>query len=144
MKGYLSEKEEKKFFGSGPEETWLRCLPVWREAGRVEDLPYGIRKPRYAPSMGKRLGQEFARRYRDDYSFVIEKLGEQDPLVVLVAFDLLTMIAWEFYDHLPEGMLNIRVQIPDPASSEIRSDRSFKEFTGTTIGEFLPFLLEHG
>jgi hypothetical protein len=44
---------------------------VWREFGRVEDFPHGESRPKYFPTLGKRLGQLFAKNYRDNYAFVV-------------------------------------------------------------------------
>jgi len=128
-------------------ESWKRCYPVWKEAGRVNDKPHGVRYVRYTPSFGKRLGQEFASRFRNDWKYLVTKLSSDDPIVRVCAFDLLEEVTWDFEcncDRVPEVLGRIEIEIPEPALSDIRSEHFFKDFTGTTVGEFLPFMIEHG
>jgi len=125
------------YFTNNVAESWCRCYPVWQAAGRVEDKPHGVRYPRYTPSLGKRLGQEFADRFRDDWLFLVPKLTDGDPVVRVCAFDLLEQIACEFdcdVGGLPDAIREINAAIPEPALSDIRSEWHFEDFTGTTVG----------
>jgi hypothetical protein len=144
---YLTEEEEQQFFTGSIEEVWEACYRVWKSFERVNDFPHGIRRTRYQPNLCKRLGQEFALKYKSDYRFVVEKLKLQDPITLVCAFEILELISWEFYrveEELPQELINIDIPIPEPVQSEIASERSFKHFKGKTIGEFLPFLIENG
>ncbi|MHC4179111.1 MAG: hypothetical protein ACYSWU_16480 [Planctomycetota bacterium] len=119
-------------------------MDLWREAGRIEDFPKGERRPRYFPTLGKRLGEAFAAKFREQYDFIIDRLSDPDPTVVLCAYELLEAYAWEFYDHLPPGIAAIDLPVPEPVATELQGDSRFKEYTGSTIGEFLTYLQEHG
>jgi hypothetical protein len=137
----------ESYFTADMTGSWQRCYPVWRDAGRVNDKPHGVRYPKYIPSIGKRLGAEFASRFRGDWRMLVPKLSSDDPLVRVCAFDLLEEIAWDYYcniDALPEGVAQIEAEIPEPAMSDIRAEHLFKEFTGTAVGEFLSFMVTHG
>ena len=144
---YLTEEEEHHFFTGSIEEVWEVCYTVWEEFGRINDFPHGIKRPMYRPKRCKRLGQEFALKYKSDYRFVVEKLKSQDPITLICTFEVLELIAWEFYrveEELPQELINIDISMPEPAASEIASDRLFKKLEGKTIGEFLSFLIENG
>jgi hypothetical protein len=129
------------------DQAWNQCFKVWREAGRVEDFPHGQRRPMYSPSLGKRLGSRFAELHYTNPDLVIRKLFSSDSIEVICAYDILELMAWEYYSWslpLPDKLLNIDISIPEPAISEIRGDHFFRDFQGVAIGEFLPFLLQHG
>jgi hypothetical protein len=134
------------YFNSSIEQVWNKCLPIWKEAGRVEDFPHGMRRGRYMPSFGKSLGIRFAEIYYEDIAFAIQKLSSHDSVEVICALGILELIAWQ-YDYqslqLPQQLLDIEILIPEPAISEIKSEIHFQEFNGRTIGEFLPFMIEN-
>lgn len=139
--------EIEDYFTPDIAESWSRCLPVWSESGRVEDKPHGVRRPIYIPSLGKELGYEFATRFRDQWEFLVPKLESSSHLDRICAFDLLELIAWEYYtncEDLPAAMEKIGSPIPEPALSDIHNEHFFKDFTGQTVGQFLPFLVSHG
>ncbi len=143
----ISDADIAKYFDKDINVAWSNCFKVWRKFGRVQDFPHGENRPKYIRTLGKRLGQSFAKKYRDDYSFVISKLYEKDPIAIICAYDILELIAWEFYSDklaLPGDFLLINLPIPEPARSEIKSAYQFSGFSGSTIGEFLPFLVENG
>ena len=112
----------------------------------MQDLPHGVHMAMYTPSLRKRLGQEFARRYYKDYRVVIEKLRSDNLLEALCAFDVLEEVAWVYYDQsaLPENLKTLPDPIPKQAAKEITQCGRFSEFKGNSVGEFLPFLLENG
>lgn len=139
--------ELESYFTADVAGSWQRCYPVWRNAGRVNDRPHGVRFPRYIPSIGKRLGVEFASRFRDEWRTLIPELCSEDPIARVCAFDLLEDIAWDYYcngDVLPEELTKIEIEIPEPAMGNIRAEHLFKDFTGTAVGEFLSFMIAHG
>lgn len=129
------------------DQSWNRCLPQWMDAGRVNDFPHGERRPRYTPTLGKRLGQQFATTFFRNVSFFITKLRDADPTVQLIAFDLLEMVAEEHQlrdNALPKELTEIEDAIPETALRDIRSDHIFKKYENSTVGSFLPYLMDHG
>ena len=143
----MKKREIKQHFTDSPIESWDLCFPVWKDYGRVNDFPHGIRYPSYFPSPPKVLGNEYASRFFRDHGHVLGKLKDSDPTARLCAFDLLESIAWEFFTHdeeLPASLTEISATIPDTALQEIRSEYHFSDFGGDRVGEFLPFLIEHG
>ena len=122
-------------------------MPHWSKNGRVEDYPHGTRLPAYWPNFGKRLGQEFVKVFYDQPEFLIEKLNSDDETHRLIAYDLIELLAWEHHenkDPIPEVLLNLAAPIPKVALENIRADELFSDFTGTTVGEFLPVFLKQG
>jgi len=106
-----------------------------------------MRRPWYNPSLGKRLGLEFAAKYYREIPFFAEKLNSDNEFEITCAFDIIEMVAWE-YDlnelQLPAELTEFNIPIPQLQYNEIKSDHFFNGFTGNTIGEFLPYLIEHG
>src|SRR5689334_2318471 len=82
-------------------DAWARCLPIWREHGRIEDNRFvtRIHRPHYEPWWGKYLAQEFTRRFRDDYRFIVALLSSDDEFVRASAVDLLKYLCANFGDQ---------------------------------------------
>lgn len=117
------------------------------DAGRVNDFTHGVRYPRHTPTLGKRLGREFATTFFRNVSFFIARLRDADPTVQLIAFDLLEMVAWEHQlqdNALPKELTELEDAIPETALPDIRSDHLFKTYDSSTVGSFLQHLMDHG
>lgn len=128
------------------EEAWLQCLDVWKNVGRIEDLPRAIRRPHYLPGRAKLLGLRFAERFYGDFRYIIAELIEGDSFVSLCAFEILDFMAPLILQEFPEALATlgtITVPIPEPVATEIRSDHLYAEFKGSMIGEFLIFEYGH-
>ena len=126
--------------------AWAKCCAIWEADGRVQDFPHGMRRPWYNPSLGKRLGIEFAARFYLETDFFIEKLSSRKEFDRVCAFDLIEMVAseYEFQEmNLPNALTELDCPIPQIQYDEINSDHLFNDFVGRTVGEFLPFFLEH-
>ena len=137
----------QQFFMAGCDDAWEKCLPHWQKTGRVEDYPHGTRLPTYWPNFGKRLGVEFVKYFYDQPEFLVRKLEDDDATNRLIAYDLIELLAWEYHtnkDPLPECLLNSDQPIPETALENIRAEELFKEFQGTTVGEFLPVFIQQG
>lgn len=106
-------------------------------------MPHGIRKPRHSSNFAKVLGRCFAEKFSNEYSFVVEKLKNEDEVIKLIAFDLLEMIAWEL-DYIPKDLAIISLPIPQRAKEEINSTWHFEDYKENKVGSFLVHLLEHG
>jgi hypothetical protein len=129
------------------EDAWRRSLEVWRKRGRVEDYPKGVRMPKYSPDSGKRLGEAFAEKFATDQLFVTNRLSSADPVEAACAYDILEFIfkVWlrrrrEAEAYIQGDLLELRMKLPGEILDEIRSDRIYKDFQGTTIGEFFRFI----
>lgn len=113
----------------------------------LTNYPHGVRKPWYTPTHAKKLAQEFACTFSSKSAFVVAQLESEDTAIRLIAFDIIEMIAWELHSRaipLPPALLECQAPVPPKALREISSDSCVGSFSGHTIGEFLPFLLEHG
>jgi len=127
--------------------SWTRCLQLWLDAGRVEDFPHGVRRPRYLPTFAKQLGQSFATTFYRNVPFFVAKLRDTDPTIRLIAFDLLEMVAYEYHlqeNALPDSLTDLDDVIPDLALGDIRAEHLFKKYRESTVGSFLPFMIENG
>lgn len=128
-------------------ESWTRCLPIWLDAGRVEDFPHGVRRLYYNATLGKRLGQAFAAAFYRSVPFFVAKLRDTSPTIRLIAFDLLELVAYEYDLHdnaLPDILTALSDSIPERALNDIRSDHLFSDYRGSTVGSFLPFMVDNG
>ena len=138
--------ELESYFGDDIHVSWNKCCTVWSAEGRVQDYPHGMRRPWYNPSLGKRLGLEFAARYFNETQFFVNKISSADEFERVCTFDLLEMVASE-YDMqemgLPSELAELDCLIPQTQYDEISSEHRFSDFNGKTVGEFLPFYLEH-
>ena len=129
------------FVTSDFDSSWESCLPIWRNYGRVEDYPHGVRRTAYWPNFAKKLGLEFVKQFYDQPERYIAKLNSDDEVVRLIAYDLIELLVWERktnQDDLPPEFLDLELPIPDVALEGIRNDELFVEFKGNSVGEFLP------
>jgi hypothetical protein len=125
--------------------AWKRCLPVWKPLGRVNDFPKGVRRPKYTPLFGTRLGWEFIDRYWADYAYVLDRLGSGDKLEVACAFDLLEFMVdsrtpGDWGDTVPREILESQAPIPPNFLTELRSDHFTADFEGRTAGDYFRYL----
>jgi len=114
-------------------------LPIWKSAGRIEDLTRNIRKPMYAPSDAKIAAVEFAEKFREDYQFILNVLRSNDDELSLIAFDIIHYMSADFSaeGEVPSEILNCETLLPPAIISEIDGLREYQNFSGTTIGEFI-------
>lgn len=139
------EPEVEPFLAGDVRAAWARCLRVWKPLGRVNDFPKGQRRPKYTPMFGTSLGWDFAERYRDDYAFVLDRLGSEDSLEVSCAFDILEFMVdsrtpGDWGDTVPPRLLELTAPIPARFLEELRSDRLYDDFEGRTLGEYFRYL----
>ena len=119
------------------EEDWSEGIKIWEQLGRVEDLPRDVRVPKYAPSLGKRYGQEFAKAYKSNFEAIVSKLEKGNELEKLCAFEVLELICWEYgQGNVPSELLNIEFPIPQVILCEIPGSSEVESFNGTTIKEW--------
>ena len=85
--------ELESYFGDDIHVSWNKCCTVWSAEGRVQDYPHGMRRPWYNPSLGKRLGLEFAARYFNETQFFVNKISSADEFERVCTFDLALIIA---------------------------------------------------
>ncbi|MDB5348267.1 MAG: hypothetical protein JWP89_6644 [Schlesneria sp.] len=114
--------EFQEYFTDDVSSSWDRCFSIWSQAGRVEDLPHGVRMSRYQPSLGKRLGQKFADLFCDETDFLIQKLRDRDPVISLCAFDLIEEVFRVFQtreETPPAAFLELNDPIPAIARTSI-------------------------
>ncbi len=105
----------------GIEDSWDRCSSIWRERGRIEDKPFGVRHSRYAPWWGKYLAQEFASKFYADCSFLIGFVDSRDEFEQLAAIELLGYMAPHF-NLLPVELEALTNPLPNALQREIESD----------------------
>jgi len=118
------------------QEAWQSCLEKWTPLGRVEDFPRSERRPKYAPSTATIAGREFARKFKDEYPFLIDRLAKGDDLERLCAFECLEYVCWEYYiGNVPQPLLSIEAPIPPVIVSELSRDPDTKGFSGATVGD---------
>ncbi len=121
-------------------ETWHRCLPIWRERGRIEDYPRNVRYTSYTPWWGKSLAYKFARKFRDDYRFLIAVLDSDDDFQRLAAIDMLHYLCYEFVDDpIPSELFSLPQPLPELIKSEVRGDRYARGKEIETVGDLLTF-----
>jgi hypothetical protein len=120
------------------EEAWARCLPVWREHGRIEDKPRGVRRPGYMPWAGKFLAKEFVGKFRDDYPFIVSLLSSPDPFIEIAAVELLDFLCVNFDDgQIPDTLLNLKHRLPETIKREVESDCIYRGKGIETVGDLL-------
>ena len=117
------------------EQQWLECLGLWTPFGRVEDLPRDVRVPKYAPSEPTLAGREFARKHRENYSFLAARLIAGDAFERLCAFECLEYMCWEFgIGAVPKEILAISESMPSVILAELVGDAESEGFTGKSTG----------
>jgi hypothetical protein len=131
------EYDYQALFSDGITNAWDRCLALWRPRRRVEDKPRNLHLPRYRVSREKWLGRAFAEEFRNDYSFLVEKLSSPDLIEAACAHDVLVYI-FENWEDGPDPIQAVRVPIPAWVMKEIENQR-YKTFRGTTLGELFRF-----
>lgn len=120
------------------EEAWARCLPVWRERGRIEDYPRGTRRPRYLKWWGKCLAEEFAGKFRDDHEFLVRQLSSADPFIEITAVELLDYVCENFEPGgLPGALLSLKHPLPRTIKEEVEGDWIYRGQTIETVGDLL-------
>jgi hypothetical protein len=131
------------------EASWQDCLPIWIAFGRVSDLSHRIRAPYYFPSSAKRLGNQFAEVHCKDYAYLINLLREMptNSYEYLCAYDLLEMIAYEFYEmdrSILDEIFAIDLSVPPVVLREKGWDEQFHGLE--SIGKFIhqSCLIEYG
>ena len=136
-------------FNDSVEASWQDCFPVWLEFGRVSDLSHRIRVPYYFSSCGKQLGNQFAEVHREDYAYLINLLRAMpiNSYEYLCAYDLLEMIAYEFYgidQSVPEEIYGIDLPVPPVVHCEKGWHDQFRGLE--SIGRFIyqSCLIEYG
>lgn len=124
------------------EESWARCLPIWMERGRVNDLPRGRRVPYHLPSFGMLLGRQFVAHFADNYEFLVERMMSGSESEQLCAFDLLDFLALQLYSNgepLPEQLRECVVPLPPVILPEIAMEARYRDHDVSTIGKLLSF-----
>ncbi len=122
------------------QEAWERCLPVWRERGRIEDKPLGIRLPIYTVWWGKFLTYEFTRKFRDDYYFLVSFLSSDDEFLRISAVELLGYLCCYFGDRpIPDELLALPHTLPQQIKNEVESDNITRRKGIDTVGDLLRF-----
>lgn len=132
----------ESFLAGALVDAWPRCLRVWSSKGRVNDLPRGIRLPRYIPSFGAILGQHFFDRFPDSYPFLLNRLENGGPLESACAFDLLDFLARrlsEIRAPLPEALRTCSLPLPPRIQTELAGDRIYKDQRLDSVGKLLQF-----
>jgi hypothetical protein len=136
----MDQENIREFISEDIEASWNNCLKIWIKHRRIEDFPRSMRLPRYTPSFGKRLGLEFARTFKHQYQFIIEKLYSEDKIETLCAFECLEFICWEYgIDNVPLEIYEITLPIPDKIMKEIDGDLDAPGFEGDKIGALLKY-----
>jgi hypothetical protein len=126
-------------------EAWERCLPYWRERGRIEDLPRNLHVGRYQVTLEKWLGRSFAMKFQPDWQFVAGKLTSPDPVVSACAHDAIKyMIQWWDADlPAPAHLWTISTPLPEWVQQEIADcPNRYGSFHGSTLGELFRFEYE--
>ncbi len=122
------------------DEAWNRCLPIWRDRGRIEDYPRDVRRPSYTPWWGKSLAYKFASKFRDDYRFLIAVLDSDDDFQRMAAVDMLHYLCYEFVeDPIPSELLSLHHPLPELIKSEVSGDRYARGKEIETVGDLLSF-----
>lgn len=95
-----------------------------------------MRSPKYTPSEETIAGQEFARKFRDEHRFLIDRLIKGNDFERLCAFECLEYICWEYYiGNVPEVILSIDAPIPPTIAAELHGDADAEGFSGVTVGD---------
>jgi hypothetical protein len=137
----LSEAFPQILFGS-VSEAWARCLPVWRQQGRVEDLPRGTRVTMYRPTLARRLGTAFAESYANEYDFVIGRIRGGDAVESLCAFEIMVdmgPIVISGNRGTSAVLFALADPIPEILKQEIQFDYAYRNFSGSTLGDLIRF-----
>jgi hypothetical protein len=123
-------------------DAWERCLPVWREKGRIEDYPLGIRYTSYMPWWGKFLAYEFVGKFRDDYPFLIPFLSSDEEFLQICAVELLGYLCCQYGDQtVPDELLSLRQSLPKQIKTEIECDYITRGKSIETVGDLFRFQL---
>lgn len=152
---FVSEEEFTKLERQLPlnvRDAWEYCVPIWLNSswadeswasgGRVNDMPPGLRRVRYTPSMETTLGWLFVQRFAADYAFLLERPANGNAPERLCAFDLLVFLARDLYsycDPLPSELKDSTLPMPAPAIADIEHDWIYKDLRGRTLGHLLSF-----
>jgi hypothetical protein len=130
------------YLGGTVQEAWARCLPVWSDRGRVNDLPRAIRFTRYSPSIETLLGRRFAERFVDDYPFLLDRVRSDSVFESLCAFEVLDFLAQhlgETQSPLPDRLRDCNLPLPERVRREVAADWIYREHDLNTIGKLLRF-----
>jgi hypothetical protein len=128
-------------------EAWISCLEIWRDRGRIEDLPIGQRKFTYIPWFGKSLAFAFLEKFNNNIEFLIEVLNpkQYNSIENVCVCDLLRYITCDLHSEnikLPIDILTIDIQLPTVLEVESKY-LSDDEISIGTIGEFLRFYYDY-
>jgi hypothetical protein len=122
--------------------SWTRCLPVWTDRGRVNDLPRGIRFTRYLPSFETLLGRHFVERFADESWFLLDRFQHGSKLERDCAFDLLDFLAQHLDETsrpLPDQLRTCDLPLPSHIRGEVAADWIYRDHGLDTIGKLLCF-----
>jgi hypothetical protein len=125
-------------------EAWVRCLPMWRERGRIEDLPRNVHVGSYRVSPEKWLGRAFGWAFLADWPFVAGKLSSPDPFEAACAHDALKYMM-ERWEVVPVGVWAISAPILTWVRQEMADcPNRYAAFSGRTLGELFRYESEQG
>jgi len=128
-----------KYINLNIEKSWDNCIPLWKKQGRVEDYPRNTRRPKYKPSFEKQLGIYFAKSFKNEYLYVINKLKTVDNVEYLCAFEILEFMCEEFINKFPDDFIQIKYKLPKKIMEEISGDLDANGFIGESIGELFEY-----
>ena len=137
--GYEDDNEFfRSYLAGAVQEAWARCLPIWLERGRVNDLPRGVRRTRYLPSFETILGRRFVERFPHEHGFLLGRLQSSSEFEALCAFDLLDLLAQQS-DLMPVWLSRCELPLPEQVAREVAADWIYRDHGLDTIGKLLSF-----
>ncbi|WP_395742065.1 hypothetical protein [Prosthecobacter sp.] len=95
-----------------------------------------VRLPSYTPWRGKRLAQEFVRKFRDDYPFLLPFLSSEEEFLRVSAVELLEYLCCHF-ETVPAELLALRQPLPDLIKEEVELNHFTRGQGIETVGDLL-------